>query len=226
MFEGEEILRTESVFSPRDQNSVYDQLQIQINAAPDREWLLYLSTPVPDFETAVLLGSGTGPDSIEWDGFLEDGTCLHDGRFGVFLLSTDQQILQRELFSVDNTPPVISELTHSEVETAEDTWLTTLSFAIEEPEVNAVRSELEPAVVKVFVAAAAFENIPQIDEAGFWLLTQGATVPFELQTNDEYTAQVSLTLPYRLQGQTVWVEVADKMGNQARYTLYPQGGEL
>lgn len=41
---------------------------------------------------------------------------------------------------------------------------------------------------------------------------------------DQSYVTVTFSVPFRLAGHTVDVELADVLGNQGRYNLYPQGG--
>jgi len=189
-----------------------------------------------------------GVKSLNFTGF-ETGACLADGHYGIVLDNWNYvpafptntgpknfgfNLYVPELkdnllkFWVDNTPPIVQNVQIQETQTQTDpkAYRTTVSFTLKEPIVNGAYSNLEPASVKVFVDSSPLYSIPDVDEASFWLLSQWPQNQLNIQTLDARTAQVSFSLPYRLPGHLIEVEVGDKAANQARYTIYPEGGNF
>jgi hypothetical protein len=136
-------------------------------------------------------------------------------------------------FRVDNTPPVVTNFLATEETLATNplTYRTHISFTLVEPVVNNVfsglpeREQLEKGALKVFVDDASFYTSPAVDSDGFWI--SSLPLPTNILTftflNNRST-RVDLTLPYRLPGHTMEVEVSDLLGNTSRYLVYPPGG--
>lgn len=146
-------------------------------------------------------------------------------------------------FHVDNTPPVVKNLTIQEelVNAQEESYKTNISFTLIDPVVNESGATLSEAEIingknqltdnalKIFVDDAPFYTSPAVDLDGFWIASAREKRPQELddwslEKPTDRSANVRFSLPYRLAGHTLEVEVKDTLANTGRYILYPQGG--
>ncbi|MGE3724275.1 MAG: hypothetical protein AB7I41_01895 [Candidatus Sericytochromatia bacterium] len=146
-------------------------------------------------------------------------------------------------FHVDNTPPVVKNLTIQEelVNAQEESYRTNISFTLIDPVVNESgatlseaeiingKNQLKDNALKIFVDDAPFYTSPAVDLDGFWIASAREKRPQELddwslEKPTDRSANVRFSLPYRLPGHTLEVEVNDTLANTGRYILYPQGG--
>ena len=141
------------------------------------------------------------------------------------------------LFYVDNTPPVVKNLVINErlVDAQAERYKTDISFTVVDPVVNESGStlpdkpSLEAGALQIFIDDAPFYTSPAVDADGFWIANR--QLPQNLEnwmltksSPSDRQAQVSFSLPYRLAGHTLEVEINDTVANTGRYILYPQGG--
>ncbi len=154
---------SEAVFSPRDKNEQYDQVNIDISVPDEQdEWQLVVQELKGDgtvqFPSVIenedlTLFEGMGSQEVTWDGF-NKGICLRDGHYELLVTKkgadpenlTDSDIYQQESFFVDNTPPIIQDvnLTENPVNIENDEYTTTVSFNITDPTIDLSSLSLNP----------------------------------------------------------------------------------
>jgi len=237
------------VISPRDQNDIFDTLSFSVGlsqaVAPYSTWRVRA--------TNLAVGSSSdytaqGSQTFIWTAWVNN-ECLPDGPYQASLgwpsqlenvplffeeLDEEQEVNiyieplpepNQHEFWIDNTPPVLQNVLIQE-SFESDTFGTQISLVVVEPIVNEVWSNLDTNAIKMFIDHVPLHSFPNIGETNFWLLSPVPQNQISIQSLGERTAQVSLTLPYHLADHLVEIEVADRAANQARYTIYPTGGNL
>ncbi len=134
-------------------------------------------------------------------------------------------------FWVDNTPPIVKNIAIQQIPAQplpeeENEIYNTISFTLEDPKLYEVVSGLSSLNwnLKVLVDQSNIYATPLLDQDGFWItgfLPASEVTISEVQAN---SAKISFQVDGRLQGKVIEVHVNDKVGNLARYVVYPQGG--
>lgn len=130
-------------------------------------------------------------------------------------------------FWVDNTPSLAGMVSIQEkrVHQNPDQYLTNVKFVAREPVVYGSHSQLDAAQdkVRVYVDDAPFYTKPEFSVSGLSINGLPMLDLTLVPSSDNQYLEVSFSVPFRLPGHTIDVELEDTRGNLGRYDIYPQG---
>lgn len=264
-FKNQRLMRADYVFSPRDRNGSFDHLIAAENSARGLYYYYQnLSFPQEKYVLRPLLSSESNDFSqakdippqedswrypyLYWDGTL-DGVCLQDGYYELLLVPKGiaatqiqaKDILRRDRFYVDNTPPMIqsTKLNISRGGVYVKLLLQDPVYAPADANTSAsagIYTLDEPFDAEKVKRALSIEVVPKLrgtvfeERASFWTQQNSRfAIPAEsiqVQPRPQGLLEVNFPLPYNMQHKNLEVRIVDRVDNMGVYLLSEDWPEI